>query len=120
MEIAVVRDLLDKQLVDRDGEPLGRVDGIVMSYSSDAPPRITHFELGAQTLARRLPRPFQGAVAWLGQRLSPRGSSPYRIEASRIIQLGRVIKIDIDGPRSAARDTERWVRDHIVARIPGS
>jgi hypothetical protein len=36
MEIAVVRDLLDKQLVDRDGEPLGRVDGIVMSYSSDA------------------------------------------------------------------------------------
>ena len=120
MDIAVVRDLLDKQLVDRDGEPLGRVDGIVMAYSADEPPRITQFELGAQTLARRLPRPFQGILARLGRRLSPRGSSPYRIEVSRIIQLGRTIKIDIDGSRSAARDTERWVRDHIVSRIPGS
>ena len=120
MEIAVVRDLLDKQLVDREGELLGRVDGIVMSYSADAPPRITHFELGAQTLARRLPSPVRWVLAWLGHRLSPRGSQPYRIEVSRIIQLGRMIKIDIDGSRSAARETERWVRDHIIGRIPGS
>jgi len=120
MEIALVRDLLDKQLVDRYGEPLGRVDGIVMSYAADAPPRITHLELGAQTLARRLPRPFRSIVAWLGRRLSPRAGEPYRIDADRIIHLGRVIKIDIDGTRSAARETERWVRDHIIARIPGS
>jgi hypothetical protein len=120
MEIAVMRDLLDKQLIDRDGEALGRADGVVMAYSADAPPRIMYFELGAQTLARRLPRPFQGVVAWLGHRLSPRGSSPYRLEVSRIIELGRMIKIDIDGTRSAARETERWVRDHIVSRIPGS
>ena len=120
MEIAVVRDLLDKELVDREGELLGRIDGIVMSYSADAPPRITHFELGAQTLARRLPNPFRRVVSWLGHRLSPRGSTPYRIEVSRIIQLGRTIKIDIDGTRSAARETERWVRDHIIGRIPGS
>jgi hypothetical protein len=120
MDFAVVRDLLDKQLVDRDGEPFGRVDGIVMTYSADAPPRITHLELGAQTLARRLPRPFRPALAWLARRLTPRGDTPVRIEASRILQLGRKIKIDIDGTRSAARETERWIRDHIIARIPGS
>jgi len=120
MEIAIVRDLLDKQLVDREGEPIGRIDGIVMAYTSDAPPRITHFELGAQTLARRLPRPFRGALAWLGHRLSPRGGEPYRIEVSRLIHLGREIKVDIDGSRSAARATERWVRDHIIGRIPGN
>jgi sporulation protein YlmC with PRC-barrel domain len=120
MSIAVVRDLLDKQLVDREGEALGRVDGIVMAYSADAPPRITHFELGAQTLARRLPRPFRSALSVLARWLTPRGNDPYRIEVSRILQLGRVITIDIDGRRSAARDTERWVRDHIIARIPGS
>ncbi|HEY2895654.1 MAG TPA: hypothetical protein VGJ12_00845 [Gemmatimonadaceae bacterium] len=120
MEIALVRDLLDKQLVDREGELLGRIDGIVMSYSADAPPQITHFELGAQTLARRLPSPFRRVLAWLAHRFSPRGSQPYRIEVSRIIHLGRTIKIDIDGTRSAARETERWVRDHIIGRIPGS
>jgi len=120
MDIAVVRDLLDKQLVDREGEALGRVDGIIMAYSADAPPRITHFELGAQTLARRLPRPFRGALSALAHRLTPRGDDPYRIEVGRIVQLGRTIKIDIDGSRSAARKTELWIRDHVIARIPGS
>jgi sporulation protein YlmC with PRC-barrel domain len=120
MDIAVVRDLLDKQLVDRDGEALGRVDGIIMAYGANAPPRITHFELGAQTLARRLPRPFRIALSALALRLTPRGDDPYRIEVSRIVQLGRTIKIDIDGTRSAARETERWIRDHVIARIPGS
>lgn len=120
MDIAIVRDLLDKQLVDREGEPLGRVDGIVMSYDDDAAPHITHFELGAQTLARRLPRPFRSALEWLARRLTSRNGQPYRIDVSRILQLGRVIRIDIDGSRSAARETERWVRDHIIARIPGS
>ena len=120
MEIALVRDLLDSQVVDRDGEPLGRVDGIVMTYSADEPPRITHFELGTQTLARRLPQPFRRALSALARRLTPRGEDPYRIEVSRIVQLGLTIKIDIDGTRSAARETERWIRDHVIARIPGS
>jgi hypothetical protein len=120
MEIAIMRDLLDKLLVDRESEPMGRIDGVVMAYSADAPPRITHLELGAHTLARRLPRPFHGALAWLANRLSPRGAQPYRIDVSRIIQLGRTVKIDIDGSRSAARETERWIRDHIITRIPGS
>jgi hypothetical protein len=120
MDIAVVRDLLDKQLIDRNGEPIGRVDGIVMSYSAEAPPRITHFELGARTLARRLPRPIRGVLDALARRLTLRGERPYRIESSRIVNLGRRISIDIDGARSTATDTERWVRDHIVSRIPGS
>ena len=120
MDIAVVRDLLDKQLVDRDGEALGRVDGIIMAWRQGAPPRITHFELGAQTLARRLPRPFERTLAALAHRLTTRGDTPYRIDVRLIIQLGRTIKVDIDGARSAARASERWVRDHVITRIPGS
>jgi len=56
----------------------------------------------------------------LARRLTPRGDDPYRIEVGRIVQLGRTIKIDIDGTRSAARKTELWIRDHVIARIPGS
>jgi hypothetical protein len=120
MEIALVRDLLDSQLVDRDGEAMGCVDGIVMSWSADAPPRVTHLELGGATLARRLPRPFQGMLGWLAHKLTPRGDEPYRIEVARIMHVGRNIQIDIDAARSAARASERWVRDHITSRIPGS
>jgi hypothetical protein len=120
VDLALVRDVLDGLLVDRDGEPLGRVDGLVMRWQPDAAPRVTHLELGAATLARRLPRPFQGALGWLARRLTLRGREPYRIEVARIIHFGRDIEIDIEAARSPARDSERWVRDHIIARIPGN
>ena len=120
MDIALVRDMLDTLLIDRDGEPMGRVDGLVMSWRPDAAPRITHMELGGATLARRLPRPFRAITDWLVGKLSPRTGDPYRIEVARIVHLGRNIEVDIDATRSAARATERWVRDHIVDRIPWS
>ncbi|HEV7705216.1 MAG TPA: hypothetical protein VGO46_13035 [Gemmatimonadaceae bacterium] len=120
MDIALVRDILDSLLVDRDGEPLGRADGIVMSWEANAPPRVTHLELGALTLAHRLPRPWRGIVKWVALRLTLRENVPYRIEVRRIVHLGRNIEIDIDASRSAARDSERWIRDHVIARIPGN
>jgi hypothetical protein len=120
MEIALVRDILDSPIVDRDGEPMGCVDGLVMTWSADAPPRVTHLELGGATLARRLPQPLRQAMAWLVKRLTPRGGEPYRIEVGRIVHLGRTIKVDLALPSSAALASERWVRDHIIARIPGS
>lgn len=120
MDIALVRDVLDSLLIDRDGEPMGRADGIIMMWQPDAAPRVTHLEVGAATLARRLPRPFQGAMGWLVRRLTLRTGEPYRIEIGRIVHLGRNIQIDLDATRSPARESERWVRDHIIARIPGS
>jgi hypothetical protein len=120
MDIALVRDLLDSSLVDRDGEPMGCVDGIVMSWSGDAPPRVTHLELGATTLAHRLPGPFRSLMEWLARRLALRRKEPYRIDIARIVHLGRHIQVDIDGARSAAHESERRVRDRIIAHIPGN
>jgi len=120
VDLALIRDVLDTQLIDRDGEPMGRVDGIIMSWHPDAAPRITHLELGGVTLARRLPRRLRGAADWLARRLSPRNGDPHRIEVARIVRLGKRIELDLDASRSAAHASERWVRDHIVTRIPGS
>lgn len=120
MDLALVRDMLDTLVIDRDREPMGRVDGLVMSWRPDAPPRITHLEMGGATLARRLPPPFRAIVDWLVGKLSPRTGDPYRIDVARIVHLGRHIEVDIDATRSPVRATERWVRDHIIERMPWS
>ena len=119
MEIALVRDLLDSQIVDRNGEAMGCVDGIVMTWSADAPPRVTHLELGGATLARRLPRPFRGVLEWLARTFTPRGDEPYRIEVARIMHIGRNIQMDIDAARSGrARERALGARPHHLAH-PG-
>jgi len=50
----LLRDILDKQIIDRDLTSLGRVDGIVLELRDNAPPRIDAIELGFAVLARRL------------------------------------------------------------------
>ncbi|HEX6536257.1 MAG TPA: hypothetical protein VF041_16820 [Gemmatimonadaceae bacterium] len=115
------RDVLDKLLVDRQRRPMGRVDGLVLVCPPDEPPRVTAIECGAGTLGARLPRWLGWAVARLARRFGARGGAPYRIEWSRVSRIGhREIEIDVDGPRSGALATERWLRDHVVARIPGA
>ncbi|HEU4641525.1 MAG TPA: hypothetical protein VFS44_03650 [Gemmatimonadaceae bacterium] len=119
MELA--RDVLDKLLVDGEHRPLGRVDGLVLSWAADEPPRVIAIELGAATLAQRLPRWLGRMIDALARRFSPRHGEPYRLDWERVRRLGRrEIEIDIDGPRSGALDTERWLRDHVIARIPGA
>ena len=50
----LVRDLLDKKVVDRNGREMGRVDRIVLDVREGAPPRVAAFEIGPSALAARL------------------------------------------------------------------
>ena len=62
----VFRDILDKQLLDRKGIKMGKVDGLVMTMSPRARPRIAFIEMGSITLARRLGPRTARLVARLG------------------------------------------------------
>jgi hypothetical protein len=50
----LIRDVLDNQLVDRNGRKMGKVDGIAIELRENKPPRLAYIETGAPTLARRL------------------------------------------------------------------
>jgi sporulation protein YlmC with PRC-barrel domain len=52
----LVRDLLDQPVVDRNGRPMGRVDGIVLDLRADAPPRVVSIAIGPAVLGERLHR----------------------------------------------------------------
>ena len=121
MKIDLVRDILDQELVDRNGTNMGRVDGIVLAIDGDEPPRIDHFELGFVVLARRLhPR----VEKWVE---AIRGRWSVRKEARQIVPWASVaeitlnhVKIDVDASETSAFAWEQWLRDHVVKKIPGS
>ena len=117
----VVRDLLDKQLVDRQQTKIGKVDGIVMELRPGKPPRITFVEIGATTLARRLGPRVGRLVSWLAERLGGEGSgTPYRISLDKARDIGVDIEFDIDVRDTTIFDWQNWLRDKIICRIPGA
>lgn len=117
----VFRDLLDKQIVDREDEHVGRVDGIVAEVRSGAPPRITQLELGFVTIARRLHRRFETLAERMHQRWSVRRSARYHIEWSDVTDVNvHHVKVNAKVEETPAFEWERWLRRHVIGRIPGA
>jgi hypothetical protein len=115
----LVRDVLDKQVVDRSSDRLGKVDGIIATIDRDGPPRISALEIGPVTLARRLSSRLERAVSGLLRWLEI-GPGATRFEISLVKDIHIEVMLDVDGDRTEARRIEHWVRDRIVSRIPGS
>ncbi len=117
----LIRDLLDKQLVDREKTKIGKVDGIVMLVRPGGQPRIVFIEIGAVSLARRLGRPVERLVLrvweWLGGETS---REPHRISWSKVRDIGVDVDVDIDVGDTTIFAWQDWLRDKVIRHIPGA
>jgi hypothetical protein len=115
----LIRDVLDKQIVDRGSDRLGKVDGLVVTLEDGERPRVSAIEVGPVTLARRLGRRLASAVTGL---LTVVGAGPgtTRFEVRLVKHVGIEVMLDVAADETPARRVEHWLRDHIVGRIPGS
>jgi hypothetical protein len=109
----LVRDVLDKQLLDREARPFGKVDGIVLEVRADGPPRVIALEVGARTRLERLP-------SWLARltRRFTRNAKVTRIPKEAVLAVANDIRVDIDATRTPAWRLERALA-RIFARLPG-
>src|SRR5689334_17807808 len=53
-DVDVVSEVLDREVVDRNGRQMGRVDGIVLDIGAGEPPRVAALVVGPSALAYRL------------------------------------------------------------------
>jgi sporulation protein YlmC with PRC-barrel domain len=112
--------LLDQQVVDRKGELMGRVDGILLELREGKPPRVAHLVIGGCTAARRVN---SRLAAWLlrwRRRWGPKEDQPLKVPWSRVLKVGIDVKVDLDAESTPALAWEHWVRDRIIGRIPGA
>jgi sporulation protein YlmC with PRC-barrel domain len=113
-------ELLDRQLVDRDGEKAGKVDDLLLEVRDDGPPVVTEILAGPGALARRIGGRLGAWIASVHARLHPGSGDP------AMISFGIVSKIDDHVTLIASREdlatfeAEAWARDHVIAKIPGS
>jgi hypothetical protein len=106
--------LLDRQVLDVHGVPIAVVDDLELSEipagqeipPDTSPPVITAL-LSGPTLATRI---FGGR---------PPESRMVRTLWVAIREIGVVIKLSVGRDTQDLFWTERWVRDHVIGRIPG-
>ncbi|MCA1815310.1 MAG: hypothetical protein LC746_02670 [Acidobacteria bacterium] len=116
----LVRDCLDKQLVDRHGRRMGRVDGIVIEIGGDAQPRVASVEVGVVTQVSRLHPRLGRFAARLARRWGKAAGDPYRIPWSQITATGVNVTAGVEAEKTPAFAWEKWLRAKVVGRIPGA
>lgn len=116
--------LLDHQLLDCHGLPIGRVDDAELDVSgADAPPRVTALLTGAEALGQRLGGLVGGLMSHGAARLrDPEDArGPVKLDPELIAELEPLIKLRVgfaDLPHVGG--LERWLGRHFVGRLPGT
>jgi sporulation protein YlmC with PRC-barrel domain len=114
----LVRDVLDKRVVDRHGREMGRVDGIVLEVRDGAPPRVAALEIGPAVLARRLHPFFGRCVEALEYVFGVHEGRPLRVPFGDVLDVHDSVKVDRAFGETAAATVEQRLRRWISA-IPG-
>jgi sporulation protein YlmC with PRC-barrel domain len=117
----LVHDVLDKQVVDRNGVKMGRIDGIVVELRPAQPPKLVAIELGTIAIAHRIGPRTARVVRWLVSRVSNADRrQPHRIEWKHIADIGLDVRLDLDVGETTVHDWQKWLRERIIGRIPGA
>jgi sporulation protein YlmC with PRC-barrel domain len=114
----LIRDILDKQLVDRNGRNLGKIDGLILDARPGRPPRVADLEIGPATFARRFSPKFAERLRKFLVRFSSEGAT--RIPWESVRDVGVDIELDIEAAQTDALKIEHWLRHKIICRIPGA
>jgi sporulation protein YlmC with PRC-barrel domain len=117
--VDLVRDLLDKRVVDRNGREMGRVDSLILEAREGAPPRLAAIELGPAVLANRVHRLLGRWAAALEHGFGVDEGRPLRIPVAAVLEIQDHVKVDLAFGETSAATVEqrlrRWIRS-----IPGS
>jgi len=115
--------LLDRQLLDHEGLSAGCCDDIELTpFADDEQLYASAILSGPGSLAYRLGRRRLGR--WLrrvhGHVAPGDNDDPTRIPFNVVSDLGAAIKLGLDVEQTGSNSGERWMRDHVIGRIPGN
>jgi hypothetical protein len=122
-QVWAVLELLDRQLVDRNGRLAGKVDDVEFELSDDPHglPRVAALLAGLGALANHIGGDTGGALAAAERRVAKRRDRhPSRVDIAIVTEIRSAIELDADREDLDTNRGERWVRDVVVDKIPGA
>lgn len=112
--------LLDRQIVDLDGRPVGKVDDVELTRDPDGTYRITALLVGQYVLAERIGGLVGRLLRTLARRRGGGAPEPLRITAEHVQRVGSDVRLSLRAELLDLPPSETWLRDTLIARIPGA
>lgn len=91
----LVRDVLDKLVVDRNGRELGRADSVVIELRAKGRPRVARIELGPGVLFARVAPVLGRWAAGLAYACGFGDGQPRRVPFRQVLDVNRHIRVDL-------------------------
>lgn len=116
----IALELLDRQLIDADELPCGKVDDLRLSWEKGARPVVTHILVGPGALGPRLHGPVGRTLFAVWRRLHPQQEpEPVALEWETIGKTDYAIHLKVRAKDGGLRRGQQWVYNRIIAKIPG-
>jgi sporulation protein YlmC with PRC-barrel domain len=120
--------LLDRQLVDRQGRFVGKVDDLDLERGETGSLYVTAIRSGPGVLTRRLGGHTLGPWLERANRLLGSGSGEVdvdvddasRLPFSRVADIGSAVEVAAEQEELPTQSSHRWVAEHVLRHIPGS
>jgi hypothetical protein len=114
--------LLDRQVIDRNGVSIGKVDDLELTPSDepDGLPIVSGILCGQAALARRFNRRLGRGVQHLRRVIDPADDPrPGCIPFGTVIRTSPQIVVDLERRDAPTAAVEQWLGREVVSRIPG-
>jgi sporulation protein YlmC with PRC-barrel domain len=113
--------LLDRQVIDRDGRLVCKIDDLEFEIDEAGRPYVTAILVGPRALGPRLGGRLGRWVTAIGRRLSQgQHLQPPRIDFAQVTDIGSAITLARHRDELDVTSLEDWVDSYVISRIPGS
>ena len=120
-EIDAALNLLDRQIVDKDGRMAGTVDDLELTEEPNGAPYVTAILAGPGALSRQLGGRVGRWLESVHERLHPaEQTGPPRIASGVVRKIDNHVEVIVSREQLDISRFEDWVRDRFIKRIPGA
>jgi len=120
-ELMIGFDLLDRQILDRDGYLVGKVDDVELTRDADGRLHVTVLLVGPQALGQRMGGRLGAWISGAAGRLHPdEHPDPIRIPYALVESRTSALQLSVTHDRLPEPTLEAWLREHVISRIPGA
>lgn len=120
MSLMVGFDLLDRQIEDRDGLPIGKVDDVEFARAEDGTLYVAALLTGQEALGVRLGGTLGRWVAGVAGRLDIHQRGPRRIAYDLVDRVDSAVILSVRRDLLPEPALEAWLNEHLIGRIPGA